>query len=102
MLTPPAPAIPTSAQEKAQAGEAFRRTGLYSNAIHCFDEAIREAGARPYPWALAHRGAAWSALGGLQEAIHDLQEAIHVSENRYPWAWGQKGEAHRLMAKRYL
>jgi tetratricopeptide (TPR) repeat protein len=99
---PPAHPVPRAAQEKAQAGEAFRRSGLYSNAVQCFSEAIAAAGAHPYPWALAHRGAARSALGALDEAIVDLDQAVHATGNHYAWAWGQKGEAHRLLAKRFL
>ena len=99
--TPPPHPVSHNAQERAQAGEAFRLSGLYSNAIACFGEAIDKA-THDYPWAWAHRGAARSSLGALDDAITDLKRALELKGQSYSWAWGQLGETHRLFAKRFL
>ena len=40
--------------------------------------------------------------GDLAGALADLGEATTPPHEGYAWAWGQKGETHRLYAKRYL
>ncbi|MRG92328.1 tetratricopeptide repeat protein [Polyangium spumosum] len=80
-----------------QQAEMLRTSGLYADAIDCFTAWL--AHNANDSWSLAHRGAARAALGDHRGAIADLDLAIEMRRGRYPWAFAQKGEAHRVYVR---
>lgn len=82
-------------------GEVNRLQGLQSEAIRDFTAALETLpppSAKKRVWLLAHRGAAYGAMGALEQASKDLCSAIDEHEGSPVWALSQLGEAHRLYA----
>lgn len=88
-------------------GEQRRISGDYTGAIEAFDAVLAQA--PDNTWTLAHRGAAKSAMGLLQQrkgepnaptgAIEDLERALELKGGQYAWARAQLGEAYRCVAR---
>lgn len=89
-----------TSSDLARTAEERRLTGDYLGAIRRFDAALAQPDISPErrAWCLAHRGAARGSIGQTTQAIADLGAALEMSPG-YAWAWGQKGEAHRLKAR---
>lgn len=85
-------------------GEANRLLGNYSEAIENFTEALGKPDLtdKQRTWLLAHRGAAYGAIGAIKLATEDLEPALSSRNGRYAWAQAQLAEANRLYVLMYM